>query len=193
MSENILENPALIKHIDVVRIQGSNVHVLGRNGRYFTHAVHNRETGEILEDNYFIAPCSEKRFDTYRHLPPVAFPLGLGVLSKNRKPFKQYLRTRDRFFEQNEDDLNAKETVRNIPIYNSWESAERDLGPLEVVKFPDPRKFVEAEDEFWLRVRAYELGGEAIVDFYKESEVSGLYAHKDPYVKGTPVKIKHIQ
>jgi len=89
---------------------------------------------------------------------------------------KRFNKTTQEFKNRNMDDLT--EAVKDIRVYQEpVAGVEQALGrPLEIVDTGKSETFIKDKDSFWLRVKAYCLGANAVVDYQPGSSI------------GTPVK-----
>ena len=157
--------PEKVEEILATRREGDNFVILGINRHDVTdmtssyRIICNTTSGEILED---------ERWKRFAYVPLYVPTLGLVYLL----PSVRRAYTRDREFIKHVNEYKTANMaelgreVAEIPIFQlSMEEAERVLRrPLEVVDTGRPTKFLEAEAElgypndFWLRVRALEIG-----------------------------------
>ena len=88
---------------------------------------------------------------------------------------KEHKRLAEQYKEANLQDMIR--AIAHIDVrQGSIADAERDLGPLERVSTREPETFITGKDNFWLRVKAYLLGADAIVEYQPGSSI------------GTPVR-----
>ena len=85
------------------------------------------------------------------------------------------------FEEKNLDDI--KEKIKDIKVYQGTvEEVSKELGrPLKRIETNAPETFIKANDTFWLRVKAYLLGANAIIHYQPGSSI------------GTPVKYQTVE
>lgn len=169
-----------LEEIDVVRIENGRVHVLGRSGKFskcLNHMVHDITSGEIIAEDSFDRKNSEDLF--FSGLFSLYGGLGIPFLIYNLMPkqcerrgkTKEYDGKVKLFQEINMDDL--RKAVKDIRVYQGDKIPNRDFGLVDTEK---PEAFINAEDTFWLRAKAYSLGANAVINYQPGSSV------------GTPVK-----
>ena len=116
------------------------------------------------------------------------FLYDLYKLSKN-KAYKQNVET---FRKDNMYELEQK--IKDITVHQGTiEEVSNGLGvSLEMVETGKPEKFIEAEDLFLLRVKAYLLNANMIVHYQPTTNVTDylLGSSFEESVIGTPVRIK---
>ena len=180
------ELPEKINEVLVTRREGDKFVVLGRTNNpksdsrpYLYKIILDRTTYEIKEDQRW---C--KYNDSALFILPTLFTLGtyyfLPPVRKRADRDGDFDREVNSYWHANMEDLAS--AVEGIPIYQlTIDGAERYTGPLEVVETGNATKFVEADDfgewksltlppewqskDFWLRVRARELGADALVHY----------------------------
>lgn len=166
-----------IDRIDVVRVEGNYIHVLGKNllriFNGYSEITQNRVSGEVHETSF----KNLEGIDTgFAHL----ITLGLYSLSPNIRRRKKATNDYNRKVEQYRDE-NLKEIqdkIKDIRVYQGTiDEVQNELGkPLERVETDKPETFLKGADIFWLRVKAYLLGADAVVHYQPGSSI------------GTPVK-----
>ncbi len=80
-----------------------------------------------------------------------------------------------------------EEKIDNIPIYKiTMAELSKIIGRhITLVDTGEPNKYIDGYDNGELRIKANNLGADAIVDYQANSGGAG----HNPYVSGTPVKI----
>ena|SRR3989304_116240 len=172
-----------LHYVEVVRHEKGRVHVLGINlsvdssTSRLCHIIHDAENGEIIEENSFKyrgaisdAPIWVMLSDVLLLSIPT-FINGLRSSEKERvRKVRQYFNDMHQFQDANMMDL--EKAANGIELYQgAVEGTERvDTGK--------PEKFIRAKNDFVLRVRALELGADAVAYYQPGSAI------------GTPVKYK---
>ena len=169
-----------ISNIDVARIEGDNLHILGTKGKeemgikiLYYEITKNKISGEVKE-TYFKDPFSP---DTL----PIQF---LTALLYNLTPsvwqrWKELKNYNKKFIKYKEDNLrDIKNKIKDIRVYQGTiDEVQKELGrPLKRVETNKPETFLQENNPFWLRVEAYLLGADALVHYQPGSSI------------GTPVK-----
>jgi len=155
----------------VFRKIDEKVHVLGKSNKKYRHyIIHDAKTGNIIyEDSFKKTDISNT--DPLDTVIYAVCSLGYSLLIKERiRKNDEYRRKRDEFEKANLADL--EKAVKDIKVYQGTiEGVERiDTGK--------PETFIKAKDTFWLRVKAYNLGADAVINYQPGSSI------------GTPVKYK---
>ena len=179
-----METNERLEKIDVIRKIGNQMHVLGRNGKfskYLNHIVYDITYGEIIDEDFFI---KKDKDDLIRSEALSLFGVGIPFLiyelmpkqRERRRKTKEYNKTLKDFKDANMKDL--IEAVKDIRVYQgSIKDVERDSGnKLKRIDTEKPETFIRAKDTFWLRVKAYSLGADAVINYQPGSSM------------GTPVK-----
>jgi len=188
------EIPQKLYEIDVVRWQDGKIHVLGQNHdfgffsirRYLHHSVHDAETGKIVENNPFKEHFAHQIvLMTYITLSLVGVGIPAlinyfrpSVRERGRKTEEYYKKVWE-FEKANMADL--RKAVKDIRVYQgTLEEVSKDIRrPLKRVETKKPETFIQEEDSFWLRVRAYEQGADAIVHYQPGSSIGTLVKYVD--------------
>jgi len=174
-----------LEEIDVVRKQDGKTHVLGAGYRplfydnysYLHHIVHDTSTMKILKEE-----SKTFKYDSGFGLINAVLTsiIGVGIpfliyelrgyARMSRKRTKAHFYNVKEFKKRNLEDLT--EAIKDIKVYQgSLEDVERiDTGNQE--------NFIRANDTFDLRVKAYLLGADAVMEYQPGSSI------------GTPVKFK---
>jgi hypothetical protein len=149
--------------IEVARVEGDELHVLGVRMYSFFHnfekeyfeITQNRLSGEVSETSFKgLHPLSViGTLGLYRLLPNVR---------KRHRQTVEFAEKIERYRDANIVDIEEK--IKGIKLYQgSTEEVERELGmPLERVDTGQPETFLNARDTVWLRVQAYLKGADAI-------------------------------
>lgn len=150
-------------------IKDGVLHVLGHAGKHrqmYFEIRKNTSTGGIEEIAF--EPNEPDMFSDFLMIFPGA--------NKRRQQTMNFWKLKSEIVAINKKDIEEK--TRNIAIYQlSLEEVECVLGvSLQLVETGKPKKFLEAESEYYLMTEAYKLGADMIVNCQKSSS-------------GTPVKI----
>lgn len=170
-----------VDYVDIVRIEDDSLHVLGSKDGFFTKAkyyveiIQNRASGEVNETSF-------REVVTFGNGLATVFTLGLYLLIPSIRQGERlkngYIEKLGKYERQNLREIEDK--VKDIKVYQGTiDEVQRELGrPLERVNTNHPETFLKASDTFWLRVKAYQLGADAVVHYQPGSAI------------GTPVKYK---
>lgn len=164
-----------IGYIDVVRVEEDNINVLGKDSYYghrYYEVLQNRTSGEISETSFK---------DSYSLDVGVPMVLSFGIYSfaphirKREKQKREHEQKVEQFREANLNDI--REKIKDIRVYQgTMDEVQKELGPLERIDTGKPETFLEEVNTFWLRVKAYLNGADAIVHYQPGSSI------------GTPVR-----
>jgi len=170
-----------LTEINVVRLDGNILYVLGtenllndpENQIETYHKIERNESRDVTETTF-------KDNNNFFGIFPTFFTFGLyqlaphNVLRRMRK--KEYQSQVERFKQLNLEDIEEK--ISGIRVYQGTiGELQSELGkPLRRVETDKPETFIEAHDPFWLRVKAYQLGADAVVHYQPGSSI------------GTPVR-----
>lgn len=186
-----MSNEKKLEEIDVVRREGKRIHVLGRNRKYLHHIVYDVSTEKIVKEdsvrdvhNFLLAGLmSSTGIGLSLGIPIVIYELTNPCAYRRRRKIKEYYRTVKQFENANKNDYlsDLGQRIKDIKIYQGRiNDISQELGKkLERVDTGRPETFIEAKDRSWLRIRAHELGADAIVHY--QPSFSGFSI-------GTPVK-----
>lgn len=161
-----------LEEIDAVYKESNKIYVLGKSdiNNFFRNPIlhqvtHDANTGEILgEVSFRERDSTDISFYLFYFMPRQR---------ERRRLTKEYKQDLNALVEEHLNNL--KEAVKNIEVY----PGVPDLGvPFERVDTGKPDKFIQAKDLFWLRVHAYELGANGIINYQPGSLI------------GTPVRFK---
>lgn len=169
-----------ISNIDVARVEGDNLHVLGTKGKedmgiriFYYEITKNKTSGEVKE-TYFKDPLSPDMLPI-QFLTALLYNLTPSVWQR-WKELKNYNKKFTKYREDNLKDIKNK--IKDIRVYQGTiDEVQKELGrPLKRVETNKPETFLQENNPFWLRVEAYLLGANAIVHYQPGSSI------------GTPVK-----
>ncbi|MBS3122248.1 hypothetical protein J4434_05185 [Candidatus Woesearchaeota archaeon] len=160
-----LEGRLDVNEITAVKVDDSTVYVLAYNNNIFVLEYNvielDRKTGRVTENSF-----TNWKF----------------------RAVKEFDKKKEEYKRANLKD--AEEKVKDIKIYQgSTEEVAKRLGrSLEEVDTHKPETFVRSSDSLMLRIRVYQLGGEAIVH-YQNNPIR----YNPNYCIGTPVKYAATQ
>lgn len=196
-----MSNPERLNEIDVYRvfdhggikslnISGRILHVFGSSyghddlaNTVMHHVTLNADTGKVLhEESFYKINPNSIVLSGVMSVFGVGLPFLVYYLLPNQRERRKEQITYD-FAVKNlrgENMKDLEEAVKDIKIYQLPPGDVSNLigKKFELVDTKKPETFLSAEDHFWLRVRAYELGADAVVGCQIGSST------------GTPVRFK---
>ncbi len=156
-----------ISYINAVKIESDQIYVLGYNlqTHFYYEIIKDVLSGEESEfsfKNINVASTSLAKLCT----------LGLYALTKGvqnrKKQRKMYYQKVKQYDEANNNRI--ENMVKNIRVYQGdIAEAEKELGPLERADTGSAERFLKKNNILNLRIRAYQLGADAIVHYVETS------------------------
>jgi len=156
-----------LDEVKIVRVEDGNIHALGsKYGSYFhediylSEVVKNIESGEITQTTF-------KNPSIPRSIIANLVTVGIHTYKRRQKKREFYKRVYQ-FRDANNKDI--EETIKHIKFYQGDLAEVQDqLGkPLKLVDTGTLETYLEARDERLLRVKAYDLGADAIIHYLPE-------------------------
>jgi len=168
-----------LNRIDAMRIDDNSIYFLGYNWQTESYSEIIKHRLSRQESDF-----SFKNIDVFSTVLAKFCTLGIYAFTKgvrNRKKQREmYYQKMNQYKEANEEEGNDK--LKHVTIYQGdITEAEKELGPLERVDTGSADRFLKKNNILNLRIRAYQLGADAIIHYM---ETSGSCI-------GTPVKKKY--
>ena len=175
-----------LSYISVIRIDDTSISVLGSNSK--TGLYHEIvRYASLREDKYF----SFKDPEIFGAISASFLTFGLYTFTENmrrrKRQYKDYQQKVKQYEEANEKEILEK--INKIKVYQGdVKEAEKELGHLERVDTGSADTFLkeplasnlESSRTYFLRIRAYQLGADAILHYVQDRNVC----------MGTPVRKK---